>query len=516
MLLQLFGLANAVRGPLWPFKYLNDPLRAIPGPWLWSITRLPYVYHLYRGSLVHEIGRLHRKYGEKVRIAPDEISFTTNDAWKDIYSRRPDRLVLPRDQVWQRSGPQGTNNLTTAPMADHDRMRKALNPAFELSGLAEKEPIIQKHTLQMIAKIRMIAEEGRPVDLASWMSFCAFDTIGELTFGSDIFHCNELGEYPASILSMFRHAKNQAKAACLRYSPLAFIERLPSWMRPWNALTQNREDALINLLMSSLGQRTKTPHSKQNFTDLMGVLIEGTERGELNQAEMGANAGLLLGGGGETVAAALGGILNYLLRDPPALKRLTDEIRERHATSLNITGSSLEKIDYLTWVIQEGMRLSCPIPCGIPRVVPGDIEGTSICDVWVPARTHVAVQTWSLFRNPTRWHRPLEFSPERWSSLALEPASAFYNDDRASVRPFSSGAMRCMGQPIAWLEMRLAIAHLVFAFDLEPSNGQHDGKILRWEDQTTGTLWDRQPFNVKASVTHHKEHESHREGQNLH
>jgi hypothetical protein len=31
----------------------------------------------------------HNRYGDVVRIAPDELSFTDVRAWKDIYSNRP-------------------------------------------------------------------------------------------------------------------------------------------------------------------------------------------------------------------------------------------------------------------------------------------------------------------------------------------------------------------------------------------------------------------------------------------
>ena len=330
---------------------------------------------------------MHLKYGQKVRIAPDEVSFSSNDAWKDIYTRRANGLLLPRDQVWQRSGPPGTNNLTTAPIPDHDRMRKVLGRGFELSTLPEKETIIQKHTLRMVSKIRESLTKNERVDLASWMSFCAFDTIGELTFGAEIFRCNASGSYPPSILSMFRHAKNQAKAACLRYSPFAFVEHLPEWVRPWSALTQNREDALITLLMTSLNERAKlTGAESKRSKDFMAVLLDGTEKGEINQTEMGANAGLMLGGGGETVAAALGGIFNYLLRKPSTLTELTKQIRQKHQNHSEISGSTLEGIDLLTWVIEEGMRLSCPIPCGIPRVVPAECDGIDICGSWIPSK----------------------------------------------------------------------------------------------------------------------------------
>ena len=67
--------------------YLH-PLRAYPGPKLWATTRLFWIYHRVTGQLVWKSVELHRKYGSVVRVAPDELSYTTETAWKTIYGLR--------------------------------------------------------------------------------------------------------------------------------------------------------------------------------------------------------------------------------------------------------------------------------------------------------------------------------------------------------------------------------------------------------------------------------------------
>lgn len=45
------------------------------------------LYYLCRGTLPQKISALHAKYGEVVRVAPNELSFVCEEAWERIYGR---------------------------------------------------------------------------------------------------------------------------------------------------------------------------------------------------------------------------------------------------------------------------------------------------------------------------------------------------------------------------------------------------------------------------------------------
>jgi hypothetical protein len=81
--------------------YLH-PLRSYPGPWLARASRWYYSYYLKRGILPQKTKQWHDRYGPCVRIAPDELSYNTAEAWEDICGREMYRLLwnlgLMRDQ----------------------------------------------------------------------------------------------------------------------------------------------------------------------------------------------------------------------------------------------------------------------------------------------------------------------------------------------------------------------------------------------------------------------------------
>ena len=61
------------------------PLRSFPGPVYGKVTGLWYISKIIQGNSFLELKRLHDQYGDVVRIAPNELSYNTADAWNAIY-----------------------------------------------------------------------------------------------------------------------------------------------------------------------------------------------------------------------------------------------------------------------------------------------------------------------------------------------------------------------------------------------------------------------------------------------
>lgn len=61
---------------------------------------MPYIYCLLTGKLVKREREFHEKYGDIIRLAPDEISFANEEAWNEIYSFRPGHKRAVRDKAY--------------------------------------------------------------------------------------------------------------------------------------------------------------------------------------------------------------------------------------------------------------------------------------------------------------------------------------------------------------------------------------------------------------------------------
>jgi cytochrome P450 len=207
------------------------------------------------------------------------------------------------------------------------------------------------------------------------------------------------------------------------------------------------------------------------------------KNGTLTEDALMGNADTLIIAGSETTATALTGLTWYLLNNPSCLRQLTDEIREAFRCLDDITGDSTAELPYLHGCIEEGLRVFPPLAFGLPRDCPGAV----IDGHFVPEGTVVANENYSMSLDPRYWVDPMSFRPERWIG------EGFAGDDKRAFQPFSSGPRGCLGVNLAYLEMRISVAKLLWAFDLESAS-----EIQDWNSACKNhILWKKPDLNVR-------------------
>lgn len=96
------------------------------------------------------------------------------------------------------------------------------------------------------------------------------------------------------------------------------------------------------------------------------------------------------------------------------------------------------------------------------------------------------------YHSPANFHDPQAFHPERWLPEEYsDPSSPFYNDRRGVHKPFSYGRRDCIGRNLAFLEMRLIMALLLWNFDLTLDEG-----MGQWHKQKIFALWEKPELRV--------------------
>jgi len=226
--------------------------------------------------------------------------------------------------------------------------------------------------------------------------------------------------------------------------------------------------------------------------DFMSYILKNndTEKG-MTIPEIRENAFILILAGSETTASSLTGITYYLLKNRHVLDKLTSEIRAAFATQEDMTIQKLAEQKYLNAVLEEGMRLFPAVPASLPRILPP--EGAMICDRFVPGGTSVGVNMWASNKSTSNFTSPEAFIPERWLK---DPAYA--SDKLRARQPFSWGPANCLGKNLAYAEMRLLLANLVWHFDaqLVEKEGEKD-----WlERAKMFTVWVKKELVVRLVV----------------
>jgi cytochrome P450 len=77
--------------------------------------------------------------------------------------------------------------------------------------------------------------------------------------------------------------------------------------------------------------------------------------------------------------------------------------------------------------------------------------------------------------------------PERW--LCSDPR--YEADNKAVFQPFAMGSHNCIGRPLAFMEMHMVLARLLWNFDIElmPESAE-------WNQQRVFLLYEKRPLNV--------------------
>ena len=187
----------------------------------------------------------------------------------------------------------------------------------------------------------------------------------------------------------------------------------------------------------------------------------------------------------------------YLLqRNPAVLEKLKAEVRGAAQNEDEITMISVGHLPYLNAIIEEALRIYPPVPISLARTTPP--EGDTICGRYIPGNVAIGVPQHTAYHSELNFAQPDAFIPERWLVDPADTSSEFQNDKSQVLQPFSAGPRNCIGKNLAYSEMKLILARVVWNFDLEISdqalrNGQKD-----WLDQDVYTLWKKSPLMVKV------------------
>ena len=188
--------------------------------------------------------------------------------------------------------------------------------------------------------------------------------------------------------------------------------------------------------------------------------------------ELRDTAAILILAGSETSATSMSGTIHFLLKNPAKLQTLVTQVRTAFASEHDITIQHVrERLPYQLAVINESLRLYPPVPVAtvINRIVPD--EGAVIVGRHVPGGTAVSVAPWAAFRSRRNFADPEAFVPERWLE-GKECPEKYRDDKRKVVQAFGVGPRGCIGMALAYAEMGLVLARILWSFDLELCEGE--------------------------------------------
>ncbi|KAI0835325.1 cytochrome P450 [Hypoxylon sp. FL0890] len=445
------------------------PLAKYPGPKFAAVSEIWFIWSWTTGRYPHILEEAHRKYGDVIRIAPNELSFATIEAHRDIYST-PSKTKKPFLKCGKFYNNGDVSNIFyELDPVEHAKMRKILASGFSGTAMKTHEHIIHQYVDMFVRKMGELsaARRGFGVNVTETVPWLAFDVMGELTFGES-FDAVATGQTHFWITILTDSAHAAILPSFIRKAP-AIMLAVP-FMLSLSAL-RNLKKHYVYTLETVRRRLSRVSGERDLFTPVI-------EQGDITEPQLVSLAQAMVIAGADTVITAMTTALYFLSTRPECLAKLQDEVRGLTYEQLN--GLELPQLRYLNAVIEESMRCFPPIAFGLPRVSPGEfVDGH-----FIPQGVRVSAAHWVLNHNPRVWDKPYEFRPERWLVDEASPQPVTF--------PFSSGPRSCLGIVQANLEMRITLAKLIHTFDIHAARDPGD-----WiGDAQMHMMWKKAPLMV--------------------
>jgi cytochrome P450 len=136
---------------------------------------------------------------------------------------------------------------------------------------------------------------------------------------------------------------------------------------------------------------------------------------------------------------------------------------------------ALTSCTYLRACIEESLRLSPPLPGILPREVQDG--GIEVDGRFIPAGIDIGVPSYAVMRNAAYYPDPTAFKPLRWiesDSIAKESVELA----QSAFCAFSIGPRGCIARGLAYTELTLVLARILWEFDVRLQPGSVLGQSL--------------------------------------
>jgi cytochrome P450 len=328
-------------------------------------------------------------------------------------------------------------------------------------------PTLAKVTARFERRWRRAAEAGEAIDLQADLMRYTVDVTAGLAFGTDMNTIESDEEVIQQHLDKMLPALFRRVMAPL---PLWRFITLPRDLEVGRHLEALRTavDGFIAAARRRLDQHPELRAQPANLIEAM-VAARDAPGSAVTDQDVSGNVLTMLLAGEDTTANTLAWMIRELHLHPEAARRAAGEARavlgEGHVPDRH---EDLARLDYIEACAHETMRLKPVAPINVQQAVRATVAG----GVALPAGALVMCLMRPAAVDERNFAQAAEFRPERW----LEGLSA--SSSKRVAMPFGAGPRICPGRYLALAEMKMVVAMLLRAFEIE-SVATADGGAVR-------------------------------------
>ncbi|CAN6380892.1 unnamed protein product [Urochloa humidicola] len=433
-----------------------------PGPW--TLPVIGNLHHLIGSpSLHHALRRLSLKHGPVMTFRLGEVPamvVSTLEAAREVMKAHDvtfsDRYINATVGAFTFDGA----DIVSAPYGERWRQLRKIC-VLELLGAARVlsfRRIREEEVARFMGNLAMpsVSSLSSPpvVNLSKMISRFVNDTFVRESIGSQ---CKYQDEYLDALDTAVRQTSGLAVSDLFPSSRLMRV--LDTAPRKVLAC-RNR----IQRILEQIIQETKEAGNESE--GFVGVLLrlqkDRSTQIPLDDGTVIAIMYDMFSAGSETSSTVLTWCMTELVRNPEAMAKAQEEVREAFNGKNMIVEDDLKGLTYINLVIKEALRLHTPVPL-LPRKCR---EACQFMGYDIPKGMAVLINMWAISRDPRYWDDPEEFKPERFENTDLD-----YKGTNFEFIPFGGGRRICPGMNLGVGNIELALASLLYHFDWKLPDG---------------------------------------------
>lgn len=330
------------------------------------------------------------------------------------------------------------------PLSDGDfwlSQRRIIQPAFHRQKLSALATTITNTIQEHLASWQKHSQTHQPFDMEDEMTKLTLFIIIKTMFSAKITDAQV-----KSLGDAFRLA-----SAFMLWKSQQFVQLPLSVPLPKHIAYNKAAKVLNEIVYPLIAEGRKNPQD-----DLLGMLLNAKDAETgigMSDAQLRDEIITIFFAGHETSAMALTWSFYLISKNKHVESKIIGEV-DQVLNARTPTLEDLPKLTYTTQVINEVLRLYPPAYLFAREAVTDqELDGYLI-----PAGTLIFITPYVTHHDPTYWHDPEIFDPERFTTenIASRNKDIYY--------PFGAGPHICIGNNLAMMEMQLTLAMMYQRF----------------------------------------------------
>ncbi|KAI1826293.1 cytochrome P450-like protein [Xylaria intraflava] len=463
------------------YRLTWHPLARYPGPLLGRITDWYIVIHSFLGDRHIRLLELHDTHGSVVRFGPNRLSINTVEGLQKIYgfkanTRQSSSYYSVFAHVFS-----GENLLTTIDAGAYTKKKKVIALALSDGATGPMEEVILKSIRRFTDRLGETDSEceawGPPKNVREWASYLAFDIMGDICF-SHSFEMLEHHDY-RYLLDSLQQGVNGLNIGGWMPNLFRFkigyllFRKAAKGLKCYEEFSNQQSERRLRL-----DDQTSKADVYSHMIEANRKAISKGGQALFKKHDLVGESSLLIIAGSDTAAMAITTITFYLLHNPAVYTKLVEEVRSHFGDVEDIrAGPALNSCQWLRACIEEGIRMSSPVPGILPHEVVA--PGVRIGDDFFPEGVELAVTHYAIHHNETYYPDSFAYKPERWIAQPSGTETKEESEKRLSLAQsafcaFSVGPRSCVGKNLAMKEISIALARIIWLYDMRLAPGKED------------------------------------------